>query len=319
MQFDDQVLRFLKSSQQVLDQSEFEIFGLAAESSTTVEREAQSRGATSSQFPTPELYHRHGGSGQQACQRWSSVQCAASLGANPQEVALHLPDDTAVGDSHPPCGGPSRGRDGGHVRNERFQLEPHSGSAVNGGLSTTTRGLSNIEGIDDQDISVERGGRDPGDPLAPRHSAKVSLHVEHEDMGLSHGGQQRADLCTLSTTSGSSVPLFPMVRESALGRPDYREDEEGNPQSTKEILTAMIQDKYQHKNTTKSGTNGVQEKKTCRNCMKVWITKKQPTAKEASSSTSTKGSSNSWSGNALTARSRTEVPEKGPPCFEEDS
>ena len=68
----------------------------------------------------------------------------------------------------------------------------------------------------------------------------------------------------------------------------YREDEEGNPQSTKEILTAMIQDKCQHKNITKSGTNGVQEKKTCRNCMKVWITKKQPAAKEASSSTSTK-------------------------------
>ena len=117
MQFDDQVLRFLKSSQQVLDQGEFEIFGLAAESSTMMEREAQSRGATSSQFPTPELYHRHGGSGQQASPRWSSVQCAASLGATPQEVALpHLPDDPAVGDSHPPCGGPSRGGDGGYVR-----------------------------------------------------------------------------------------------------------------------------------------------------------------------------------------------------------
>ena len=46
----------------------------------------------------------------------------------------------------------------------------------------------------------------------------------------------------------------------------------------------MIQDKCAHKNISKTGTNGAQEKKTCKVCQKVWITKKPPVDKSASAS-----------------------------------
>eukprot|EP00435_Cladocopium_sp_Y103_P054090 s870_g17.t1 len=64
----------------------------------------------------------------------------------------------------------------------------------------------------------------------------------------------------------------------------YKEDAEGNPRTHEEMLTAMIQDKCEHKNLMKVGSNGVQDKKTCKTCKKVWITKKE---KPVSTSAST--------------------------------
>lgn len=92
MQFDDQVLNFLKTSQQVLERSEFEIFDLTSESSPMMEQEAQGLGAISSQPSPSTSQHRHGGAGHQTCSGRTSVQCTAGVGSAPQEAALpHLP------------------------------------------------------------------------------------------------------------------------------------------------------------------------------------------------------------------------------------
>ena len=161
MQFDDEVLRSLKSSQQVLARSEFEIFDLSSGTSTGVKSKAQGRDAPSSLTSLPDLYRHHGGPREQTCPRRSSVQCPTSVGPHPSKAALpDLPDDTVAGDSYLPCGQPCRGGDGGHVSYERLQLEsPSARSVVDRRVSSASRVLPDIDGVYIRDYDIEQSGR----------------------------------------------------------------------------------------------------------------------------------------------------------------
>ena len=285
-QFDDQVLRSLKSSQQVLERSEFEIFGLTSESSSMMEREAQSRGAISSQFPTSDLYHRHGGSGQPA--RDGKVFSAQQAWARILKKLLYL----------------------------IYQMTPLLEVLIRRAGHQTEEEMEIMSGMSDSSWSRIRGALSVGGSpqhreYSPTSRASTTGTSSSNNVGDIPGiqmllGTPHCMLTTktwISNTEANNERIFARCPKPQghqcrfvqwyenqplddLTAWRYREDEEGNTQSAKEILTAMIQDNCQHKNITKSGTNGVQEKKTCRNCMKVWIT--QPIEKETGPPASSK-------------------------------
>ena len=288
MQFDDEVLRSLKTSGQVLAKSEFEIFETSTVSCHRKKSCAQDHGNFSSSTSISPDRH-HGGPCKQASTRGTGLQCSVGLEPNPEEVALvpDLPDDTAAGDAHSSSRCPSRGGDGRDVGDERVQLESHSGKPItSGGIPTTSRVLPNIEGIYDRDFVFDQCERHPRALHADRASTQVSLPAGDEHMDLKDRDHDKI-FARCSRPRGQQCRFFQWYEKQPLDDLTawrYQEDTEGNPCGYREILTEMIQDKCAHKNISKTGTNGAQEKKTCKVCQKVWITKKPPVDKSASAS-----------------------------------
>jgi len=222
MQFDDEVLRCLKSSQQVLARSEFEIFDLSSGPQLRVGDKAQDCGAFDSPTSLPDPVLRHGGPSEQASTRGACFQCPTRLGAHPSKAALpDLPDDTLAGDFDPPRGQQCRGGDGRHVGHERLQLESSSRrSVVDGRISSPSRVLSDIEGFYIQDNDIERCGRHPRTTSTDWNSTQMSLQPGHEDLDLAHREQPGQDLCSMPQVSGTTMPVLSVVREPTTGRLD---------------------------------------------------------------------------------------------------
>eukprot|EP00435_Cladocopium_sp_Y103_P050254 s2395_g15.t1 len=223
MQFDDEVLRCLQSSQQVLAKSEFEIFGLHAQSPELFDHQAQSCcGEPDSHNSVPASVGQHGWPCDQTSSRRTTIQRQPCLGQDPPEAALpDLSDDTPVGDvdssCRPPC---RRGRDGGAIGDERFKLESDSRRPLSLGVSPESRSISNIEGINDGKPPLEQCERHSRDPPPDRTSTKMSLPPGDQHMDLTHRGQSGQDLCSLSTSSRPTMSVLPVVRDPAPRRLD---------------------------------------------------------------------------------------------------